>query len=42
MHKQIEKIKKTESKPRVVKNIFSKEEIKKFINLYNELPINPL
>ena len=39
MHKQIEKIKKTESKPRVVKNIFSKEEIKKFINLYNELPI---
>ena len=39
MHKQIEKIKKTESTPKVVKNIFSKEEIEKFINLYNELPI---
>ena len=39
MHKQIEKIKKNESKPRVLKNIFSNEEIKKFINLYNDLPI---
>jgi len=39
MHKQIESIKKSESKPKIVKNIFNKEEIGKFINLYNELPI---
>ena len=39
MHKQIEKIKKNEGKPKILKNIFSKDEIQKFINLYNELPI---
>ena len=39
MHKQIENIRKTESKPKVIKNIFSKEEINRFIDLYNELPI---
>ena len=39
MHKQIEKIKKNESAPRVIKNIFNKNEIDRFINLYNELPI---
>ncbi|MDC0618967.1 hypothetical protein OAO89_01460 [Pelagibacteraceae bacterium] len=39
MHKQIEKIKKNEGKPKVLKNIFSKEEIEKFTNLYNELPV---
>ena len=39
MHKHLEKIKKNEDQPKVIKNIFSKEEINKFINLYNELPI---
>ena len=39
MHKQIEEIKKNESGPKVIRNIFSKEEINKFIDLYNELPI---
>ena len=38
MHKEIEKIKKIEGKPRVVKNIFNKDEINKYLNLYNELP----
>ena len=39
MHKKIEEIKKNESHPKVIKNIFNKEEINKFLNLYNELPI---
>ena len=39
MHKKIEEIKKNESGPKVIKNIFNKEEIDKFLNLYNELPI---
>ena len=39
MHKQIKKKKKNESTPKIIKNIFNKEEINKFINLYNELPI---
>ena len=39
MHKQIEKIKKNEGKPKILKNIFSKDEIQKFINLYSKLPI---
>ena len=39
MHKKIEEIKKNESSPKVIKNIFNKEEIDKFLNLYNELPI---
>ena len=39
MHKKIEEIKKNESRPKVIKNIFNKEEINKFLNLYNELPI---
>ena len=39
MHKQIEKIKQNEGKPKILKNIFSKDDINKFINLYNELPI---
>ena len=38
MHKQLEKIKQFQGKPKVIKNIFNKEEIEKFINLYNELP----
>ena len=39
MHKQIEKIKNNEGKPKVLKNIFGKDLIDKFTNLYNELPI---
>ena len=39
MHKQIEKIKKNESEPKVINNIFNKNEIERFINLYNELPV---
>ena len=39
MHKLLEKIKKNEGQPKVIKNIFSKDEVNKFINLYNELPI---
>ena len=38
MHKNIDKIKKLESSPKVVKNLFSKNEIEKFLKLYNELP----
>ncbi len=38
MHKNIDKIKKLESSPKVVKNLFSKSEIEKFLKLYNELP----
>ena len=39
MNKEIEKIKQNEGRPKVLKNIFSNEEIRKFINLYNDLPI---
>ena len=39
MHKKIDEIKKDESKPKILKNVFNKDEINKFINLYNELPI---
>ena len=39
MHKKIDEIKKSESKPKILKNIFNKNEINKFLNLYNELPI---
>ncbi len=38
MHKNIEAIKKTESPPKVIKNLFSEEEINKFLNLYKKLP----
>jgi hypothetical protein len=38
MHTQIELIKKNESSPKVIKNIFNKDEIDKFLNLYNDLP----
>jgi len=38
MHKKIEEIKKKESKPKVIKNVFTKNEIEKFLNLYQELP----
>ena len=39
MHKQIDIIKKNETPPKVIKGLFNKEEINKFINLYNELPV---
>ena len=38
MHKNIEAIKKTEGTPIVIKNIFSKDEIEKFLKLYEKLP----
>mgnify|MGYP001188177676 FL=1 len=38
MHKNIEKIKKLESSPKVIKNLFSRQEIDKFLNLYQKLP----
>jgi hypothetical protein len=38
MHKEINKIKKLEGSPKVIKNLFSKDEINKFLNLYKELP----
>ena len=39
MHKQIEKIKSNEGKPIILKNIFNKNEIEKFIDLYEKLPV---
>ena len=38
MHKNIEKIKKLEGSPRVIKNLFSSDEINKFLDLYKNLP----
>ena len=38
MNKNIEKIKKFEGPPKVIKNLFSKNEIDKFLKLYQELP----
>jgi len=38
VHKKIEEIKKTEGPPQVIKNIFTENEIKKFLELYLELP----
>ena len=38
MHKNINEIKKLEGSPQILKNIFSKSEIDKFLNLYQELP----
>ena len=39
MHKNINEIKKLESPPQVIKDLFDKNEIEKFFNLYKELPI---
>ena len=39
MNKLINEIKKTESAPKVVKNIFSSQEIKEFLELYSKLPV---
>ena len=38
MHKEINKIKKLEGPTKVVRNLFSKNEINKFLDLYNKLP----
>ena len=38
MNKKIENIKKLESPPRIIKNIFNKDEINEFLKLYNDLP----
>ena len=38
MRKEIDKIKKAESPPKVIKNLFNEEEIKDFLKLYNDLP----
>ena len=38
MHKNIEKIQKFEGPPKVIKNLFSTNEIDKFLKLYQELP----
>ena len=38
MHKNIDKIKELEGAPKVIKNLFSKNEIEKFLDLYRKLP----
>ena len=38
MHTQIEKMKSYESSPKVLKKLFNKTEIEKFIKLYEKLP----
>ena len=38
MHKQIEKIKSFEGAPKILKNLFDKNEINKFLELYKTLP----
>ena len=39
MHKFLEKIKKFETRPRVINNFLNTEEVKLFKKLYEELPI---
>ena len=38
MHKNIDQIKQLESTPKIIKNLFSKNEIEEFIKLYKKLP----
>ena len=38
MHKNIDKIKKLERSPQIIKNFLNKKEIEKFLNLYQNLP----
>ena len=38
MHKNIDKIKNLEGSPQIIKNLFSKTELEKFVNLYHNLP----
>ena len=37
MHTKIDEIKKTESSPKIIKNMFNKDEIQKFFDLYEKL-----
>ena len=39
MHKKINEIRKLEGAPKIIRNLFSKIEIEKFLNLYDKLPI---
>ena len=39
MNKIVNEIKKLESSPKIIKNLFSKDEIDEFLKLYNDLPI---
>ena len=39
MHNKIDEIKKNDSSPKVLKNLFSKEEINKFLKLYQNSSI---
>ena len=38
MNERIEKIKKLESSPKVIKNLYNQEEIEEFLKLYKDLP----
>ena len=38
MHSKINEIKKNEGSPKVIKNVFSNNEINKFLKLYEQLP----
>ena len=38
MHKNIDKIKNLEGSPKIIKKLFSKGEIEKFLELYKNLP----
>ena len=38
MHKNLDQIKKLESSPKIVKNLFSKNELDRFLDLYKNLP----
>ena len=38
MHKNIDEIKKLEGPPQIIKNLFSKAELEKFLDLYRNLP----
>ena len=38
MHKNIEEIKKLEGSPKIIKNLFKKNELEKFLKLYQDLP----
>ena len=39
MREKIEEIKKSESPPKIIKNLYSKEEIRDFLKLYKDLPV---
>ena len=39
MHKKIEQIKKLESSPKVLKGLYKRDELEKFLKLYHDLPI---